>query len=178
MQSWRPLHGDILDKEYANEEDKEGDGKTGDSGSKLNKEDYAKLDLLCQKMDALEPCMCSKGTLASIFACAVTQAQLAGQAFGAEAFASIAAIFKGSKNPDPCAVTAALERGAAKVRAYLMIMNDKVGFTLLHHLKWLDCEIWPGDLIATKIVVFKGDIRPQGPTPNVDIFNEAKDTLF
>ncbi len=27
-------------------------------------------------------------------------------------------------------------------------------------------------------MVFKGDIRPQGPTPNIVVFNKAKDTLF
>ncbi len=42
----------------------------------------------------------------------------------------------------------------------------------------MDHETWPGDLIATKIVAFKGDIGPQGSTSNVVVFNEAKDTLF
>ena len=28
------------------------------------------------------------------------------------------------------------------------------------------------------MVAFEGDIRPQGPTPNVVVFDEAKDTMF
>jgi hypothetical protein len=90
----------------------------------------------------------------------------------------MAAIFEGSENPDPCAVAAALEPNAASARAYLVVMNGKVGFTLLHHLQRVDWEIWPGDPIANQIVAFEGDIRPQGPTPNIVVFNEAKDTLF
>ena len=57
-------------------------------------------------------------------------------------------------------------------------MNAEVGFTLLHHLQRMDQEIWPGDPIANRIVAFEGDIHPQGFTPNVVVFNEAKDTLF
>jgi hypothetical protein len=41
-----------------------------------------------------------------------------------------------------------------------------------------DWAIRPKDPIATKIVAFEGNIRPQGPTPNVVVFNKAKDTLF
>jgi hypothetical protein len=148
----------ILCYKYANEDNKEGNDKAKDSGKKLNKEDDAKLDLLCQKMDALEHRMYPKETMAAIFACAVYQAWLDGQAFRAETVASLAAIFEGSNNPDLCVVTAALERDAAKARAYLVIMNDKVSFTLLHHLQWLDHEIRPGDSIATKIVAFEEDI--------------------
>jgi hypothetical protein len=33
-------------------------------------------------------------------------------------------------------------------------------------------------MIANQIVAFEGDIQPQGPTPNVVVFNEAEDTLF
>jgi hypothetical protein len=116
--------------------------------------------------------------MASVFARTVTQARLAGKTFGDDAVAAMAAIFEGSENPDPCAVAAVLELVAASARAYLVIMNGKVGFTLLHHLQRVDWEIWPGDPIANQIVAFEGDIRPQGPTPNVIVFNKAKDTLF
>ena len=47
----------------------------------------------------------------------------------------------GHKNPDPGAVAAALETEAANSHAYLVVMNDDVGFTLLHHLQRLDCKI-------------------------------------
>jgi hypothetical protein len=77
--------------------------------------------------------------------------------------------FEGNENPNPCAVAAALEPDAASTRAYLVVINGKVSFTLLHHLQRVDREIWPGDPIANQIVAFKGDIRLQGP---------AKDTLF
>ena len=42
----------------------------------------------------------------------------------------------------------------------------------------MDQEIRPGDPIIDHIVVFKGDIRPQGPTPNVIVFTEGEDTLI
>ena len=123
--------------------------------------------------------MHSKGTMALVFACTVPQARLARKFFGEDAIAAIAAIFDGSENPDPCAVTAALEPDAASARAYLVVMNGEVGFTLLlHHLQQVvDREIQPGDMIANQIVAFEGDIRPQGPTPNVVVFNKAEDTL-
>ena len=37
-------------------------------------------------------------------------------------------------------------------------MNGDVGFILLHHVQQMGQEIWPGDPIANKIVVFEGDI--------------------
>jgi len=42
----------------------------------------------------------------------------------------------------------------------------------------MDREIRPGDPIIDRIVAFKGDIRPQGPTPNIVVFTEDEDTLF
>jgi hypothetical protein len=122
--------------------------------------------------------MYSKGTVALVFALAVTQAQLAGQSFRDDAVASMVAIFEGSENSNLCTVAAALEPDTANARAYLVVMNGKVGFTLLHHLHRVDREIWPGDPITTKIVVFEGNIRPQGPTPNIVMFDVAEDTLF
>jgi hypothetical protein len=86
--------------------------------------------------------------------------------------------FEGSDNSNPWAVAAAFKPNAANAQAYLIIMNGKVGFTLLHHLQLVDREIQPEDPIATKIVAFKGNIRPHGPTPSVVMFNKAKDTLF
>jgi hypothetical protein len=162
-----------------NKEDKVNNkNKAEGSGDDPDKEDDAKLILLHREMDSLEHRMYSEGTVALVFARAVTQAQLAGQPFGDNAVASMAAIFEGSEKPNPCAVAAALEPDAANARAYLVVMNSKVGFTLLHHLQRVDQEIRPGDPIATKIVAFEGNIRLHGPTPNVVVFNKAKDTLI
>jgi hypothetical protein len=72
---------------------------------------------------------------------AQAQARRTGQGFATKAMASLASIFEGSKNPDPGAVAAALETGAANSQAYLVVMNDDMGFTLLHHLQQLKCEI-------------------------------------
>jgi hypothetical protein len=129
-------------------------------------------------MDALEQRMYSEGTVASVFARTVTHAKLAGNPFGAEATDAMASIFKGNDNPDTSAVAAALAPSAASTRAYLVVMNDDVGFSVLHHLQRMDREIRPGDPIIDHIVAFEGDIRPQGPTPNVVVFTEAEDTLF
>jgi hypothetical protein len=168
------------DDDGDNNEDDEDDNEdeAEDSGDDLDNEDNAKLVLLHWEMDSLEHPMYSEGTVASVFALAVTQAWLAGQPFGDNAVASMVAIFEGSENPNPCAVAAALEPDTANARAYLVVMNGNVGFTLLHHLQQVDQEIRPGDPIATKIVAFKGNIRPQRPPPNVVVFNKAKDTLF
>ncbi len=57
-------------------------------------------------------------------------------------------------------------------------MNDDMGFTLLHHLQQLKCKLRPGDPIINRVVAFEGGIWPQGPTPNVVVFDEAKDTMF
>jgi hypothetical protein len=162
-----------------NKEDKDDNkDKAEGSGYDPDEEDDTKLILLRQEMDSLEHRMYSKGTVALVFAPTVTQAWLTSQPFGDNAVTSMAAIFKGSENPDPCVVAAALEPDASNAQAYLVVMNGKVGFTLLHHLQWVDQKIWPGDPIATKIVAFKGNIRLHGPTPNVVVFNKAKDTLF
>ena len=129
-------------------------------------------------MDALEHLMYSEGTVASVFACTISQAHLASKTPGEDALAAMDDIFHGDEEPDPGAVTAAMQPDAASARAYLLVMNGDVVFTLLHHLQRMDQEIRPGDPIANKIVAFEGDIRPQGPTPNVVVFDEAEDTLF
>ncbi len=159
-----------------NEDNKENEGEA--SGDNPDDKEDTELALLRREMDALEHRMYSKGTVALVFARTVTQARLAGKTFGDDAVAAMGAIFEGSENPNPCAVAAVLELDAVSARAYLVVMNGEVGFTLLHHLQQVDREIWPGDPIANQIVAFEGDIRPQGPTPNVVVFNEAKDTLF
>ena len=165
-------------REDDEDEDDEDEDDEDDADEDDDEED-AELTLLRREMDALEQRMYSEGTVASVFvARMVTHAKLAGNPFGAEAIAAMASIFKGNDNPYTSAVAAALESSAASTRAYLVVMNDDVGFSVLHHLQRMDREICPGDPIIDHIVAFKGDIRPQGPTPNVVVFTEAKDTLF
>ena len=122
--------------------------------------------------------MYSEGTVASVFARTIAQAHLARKTLGADALEAMEDIFLGDADADPGAVTAALEPNAAKARVYLVVMNGDVGFTLLHHVQQLDQEIRPTDPIANRIVAFAGDIRAQGPTPNVVVFDEEEDTLF
>jgi hypothetical protein len=129
-------------------------------------------------MDALERRMYSTGTVASVFVHTITQSRLTKKSLGAEALTAMKDIFHGNENPDPGAVTAALQPDTASARACLVVMNAEVGFTLLHKLQNMDQEIWPGDPIANRIVAFEGDICPQGFTPNIVVFNEAEDTLF
>ena len=160
------------------EEDDDEDDADDEIGVVENNEEDDELTLLRREMDALEHRMYSEGTVASVFARTVTHARLAGNPLRAEAIAAMAAIFKGNDNPNPSAVAAALEPGAASTRAYLVVMNDDVDFSVLHHLQRLDREIRPGDPIVDHIVAFERDIRPQGPTPNVVVFTEAVDTLF
>ncbi len=77
--------GIIHDKDN-NEDDDEDDkdnnkDEAEDSSNDPDDEDDAKLVLLCREMDSLEHRMYSKGTLASVFARAVTQARLASEPF-------------------------------------------------------------------------------------------------
>ena len=127
-------------------------------------------------MEMLEWHRYSKGTIALMFAQA--DARRTDQGFATKAMASLASIFEGSENPDPGAVAATLETKAANSQAYLVVMNDDLGFTLLHHLQWLKCEIRPGDPIINRVVAFEGDIQPQGPTPNIVVFDKVEDTMF
>ena len=90
-------------------------------------------------MDKLVHRRYSEGTVALVFAQA--KARCTNQGFATKAMASLASIFEGSENPDPGAVAAALETEAANSRAYLVVMNDDVGFTLRHHLQQLKCKI-------------------------------------
>jgi len=168
----------IIHNGHDNEDDNKEDDKDDKIGEVEDEEEDVELTLLRREMDALEHRMYSEGTVASVFARTVTHARLTGNPFGAEAIAAMAAIFKGNDNPNPSAVAAALEPGAASTRAYLVVMNSDVGFSMLHHLQRMDREIQPRDPIVDDIVAFKGNIRPQGPTPNVVMFTEDKDTLF
>jgi hypothetical protein len=86
-------------------------------------------------MEALERRRYSKGTVALVFAQA--EAWHTNQGFATKAMASLTSIFERSKNPDPGAAAVALETEAANSRAYLAVMNDDMGFTLLHHLQRL-----------------------------------------
>jgi hypothetical protein len=75
-------------------------------------------------------------------------------------------------------LTTALEQDASEGQAYLVVMNNNMGFTLLHNLQRMDRKIWPGDPISGKVVVFGGDIWPGKATPNVFVFDKDKNNLF
>ena len=166
---------DIREDDYNVGDDEEADNSKA-LESKSDGEEEAELALLRREIDVLERRRYSKGTIALVFAQA--EARRTDQGFATKAMASLPSIFERSENPDPGAVAAALETEAANSRAYLVVMNDNVGFTLLHHLQRLKCEIRPGDPIIKRVVAFEGDIRPQGPTPNVVVFDEVKNTMF
>jgi len=166
------VHNTDVDEEE-DEDDDEDDGFEDP-----DKKDDAELTLLRREMDTLEHRMFSEGTVASVFARTIAQAHLARKTLGADALEAMEDIFHGDVEADPGAVTAALEPNAARARVYLVVMNGDVGFTLLHHVQQMDQESRPRDPITNKIVAFERDIRPQGPTPNVVVFEEAEDTLF
>jgi hypothetical protein len=92
--------------------------------------------------------------------------------------AAIADISHGDENPDPVALTTALEQDASEGLAYLVVMNNNVGFTLLHNLQCMDRKIWLGDPIRSKVVAFGGDIWPGNATPNIFVFDKDKKNLF
>ena len=144
-----------------NEEEEDDD--EDDGLEDVDEEDDAELILLRRAMDALEHRMFSEGTVASVFARTIAQAQLAEKTLGADALEAMEDIFHGDAEADPGAVAAALEPNAARARVYLIVMNDNVGFTLLHHLQRMDQEIRPGDPIANKIVAFKATFDRRDP---------------
>jgi len=158
------------------EEEEEGDDD--EDGLEDSDDEESELALLRREMNALEHRSISEGTVASVFARTISQAHRAGKTLGVDALEAMEDIFQGDADADPGSVAAALEPNAAKARVYLAVLNGDVGFTLLHHVQRLDQEIWPTDPIANKIVAFAGDIRAQGPTPNVIVFDEEEDTLF
>jgi hypothetical protein len=84
----------------------------------------------------------------------------------------------GMRTPDPVALTTALEQDASEGQAYLVLMSDNIGFTLLHNLQCIDHKIRPKDLISSKIVAFGGNIRPGNATPNIFVFDKDKNNLF
>ena len=141
------------DDEEKEEEDDEADEIEDDADEAVEDE----LTLLREEMDVLEHRMYATGTVASVFARTITQSRLTKKTLGAEVLAAMKDIFHGNENPDPGAVTAALQPDTASARAYLAVVNLEVGFILLHHLQRMDQEIWPGDPIANRIVAFEGD---------------------
>ena len=89
------------------EDDKTDNDEAKDSfDSELDNKKANELASLCQEMEALECRRYFEETATAMFTQAITQAQLAGQVFGDEVDASLAAIFEGSNNQDPCAVAA------------------------------------------------------------------------
>jgi hypothetical protein len=143
-----------------------------DGGEEVNGQDAP----LRYSMEELQQCMYVEGSMALVFAQHVTKEWVAGQDAD-HAFAwTISNMFGGSKNPDPTVVEAAL--GALEAQAYLVVMNEDQGFTLMHHLARLDRELCPGDPIVNKIVAFGDNIQKDATTPNVWVFKGEEHELF
>jgi hypothetical protein len=116
-------------------------------------------------MEALQQLVYTKGSVASIFANIVSKAWTFGQDFIEDFSTAIVDIFHEDENPDLVSLTTALEQDTSEGQAYLVVMNDNVGFTLLHNLQCIYRKIWPGDPISSKFVAFGGDILPVMPHP-------------
>jgi hypothetical protein len=125
-------------------------------------------------MEELQQRMYVEGSVALVFAQQVTKERLASQDSGHEFSRTLSNMFRGSKNLGT--VEAAL--GASEARAYLVVMNDDRGFTLVHHLARLDWELCPGNPIVNKIVAFGDDICKGTTTPNVWVFEGEEHELF
>jgi hypothetical protein len=113
-------------------------------------------------MVALQQLVDAKGSVASIFANTVSKAQTSGKVFFEDFNTAIADIFHGDENLNPDTLTTALEQDASEGRAYLIMINDDVGFTLLHNLQCMDCKIWPGDPISSKVVAGNAIDKEEG----------------
>jgi hypothetical protein len=155
------------------EDDYSSDGDISeDGGEEANGQDAP----LRYGMEELQQCLYVEGSVALVFAQQVTKERVAGQDAN-HAFARTSSnIFGGSKNADPIVVKATL--GASEARAYLVVINEDRGFTLVHHLARLDRELCPGNLIVNKIVAFGDDIQKGATISNVWVFKGKQHELF
>jgi hypothetical protein len=135
------------------DDDASGDNLSEDAGEEANGQDAP----LWYGMEELQQCMYMEGSVALVFAQQVMKERLVSQDSGHKFARTLSDIFRGSNNPDPGTVEAAL--GASEAQAYLVMMNDDQGFTLVHHLARLDRELCPSNPIVNKIVAFVLDIR-------------------
>ncbi len=114
----------------------------------------------------------------SVFAVVVTNAHLLGMGGINKTEAAIQAIL----NPQRGGLTAlesALDPELPKAWAYIAILADyQLGFTLLNNLQRVDQELRPGNPIRARVVAFGGEVRTNGGTPDVFVFEEDKGALF
>jgi hypothetical protein len=143
-----------------------------DAGEEANGQDAP----LRYGMEEVQQRMYVEGSVALVFAQQVTKEQVASQDSGHEFAWTLSDMFRGSKNLDPGVVETAL--GASEDRAYLVVINDDWGLTLVHHLARLDQELCPGNPIVNKIVAFGKDIRKGITTLNVWVFEGEEHELF
>jgi hypothetical protein len=105
-------------------------------------------------MEALQQLVHTKGSVASICVNIVSKARRSGKDFVKDFSATITDSFHGDENPNQVVLTTALEWDTLEGQAYLVVMNDNVGFTLMHNLQCMDHNIWPGNPISGKVVAF------------------------
>jgi hypothetical protein len=117
-----------------------------------------------------------KGSVALVFAQQVMKERQVSQDSGHKFAQTFSDMFGGSKNPDSGVVEAAL--GASEAWAYLVVMNDDRGFTLVHHLAQLNRELCPGNPIVNKIMAFGDNICKGATTPNVWVFEGEEHEFF
>jgi hypothetical protein len=157
-----------------NKDDYSSDGDISDNGGEEANGQDAPLRYGME--DKLQQRMYVEGSMALVFAQQVTKEKVAGQDANHVFARTISNTFGGSKNPDPTAVKATLR--ALEAWAYLVVMNEDRGFTLMHHLAWLDRELCSGNPIVNKIMAFGDNIRKDATTPNVWVFKGEEHELF
>jgi hypothetical protein len=129
-------------------------------------------------MEAPQQLVYTKGSVASVFANVVSMERRSGHDFVEDFSIAIADIFYRDETPDLVVLTTALERNTSEGQAYLVIMNDFIGFTLMHNLQCVNRKNFPGDPIIGKVVAFRGVVHPRDATPNVFIFDKEELNLF
>jgi hypothetical protein len=155
---------------------KDKDASNNDLSKDMGEEANGQDAPLRYSMEELQQRMYVEGSVALVFSQQVTKERLASQDSSHEFARTLSDMFGGRKNPDPGAVEAALQ--ASEAWAYLVVMNDDQGFTLVHHLAQLDRKLCLGNPIVNKIVVFGDDISKGATTPNVWVFKREEHELF
>jgi hypothetical protein len=115
---------------------------------------------------------------ASVFMLAVTNARLLGMGGVNKAEAAIQVILN-PRRGGTTALEGALDLELSKALAYITVLADyQLGFTLLYNLQQVNQELRPGNPIRTRVVAFGGEVRMNGGTPDVFVFEEGKGALF
>jgi hypothetical protein len=151
-------------------------------GGRANNKSLAGYDTpppsLCWGMEGLQQRVYQERTAASVFMVSVTNAHLLGMGGVDKAEAAIQAILNPCRG-GPMALEGALDPEPSKARAYIAILADyQLRFTLPYNLHWVNQELRPGNPIRARVVAFGGEVRTNGGTPDVFVFEEDKGALF